>query len=137
MKFTREEFCIGFKACFKVIALTLLLIGMMLVPAWLNLNWPITLVLGVISLSLTVLAGTDFVKKHTQVKFRKNGETTDLWMVISIGVSIGGVIAVWVDKNASILDKKVYGIALLCLVFIAGRSVFLTNKERKKINKAP
>ncbi|MDQ0629387.1 cation transport ATPase [Pantoea agglomerans] len=136
MKFTLEGFLIRFKACFKVIVFTLLLIGFMLVPAWLNWNWPITLVLGIISLSLTVLAGTDFVKKHTQVTFKKDGEKTDLWMIISIGVSIGGVVAVWVDNNASKLDKDAYRIALIILVIIAGCSVYLTEKKKKN-KKAP
>lgn len=132
MKITRKELCIIFKACFKVIVFTVLLIVLMLVPAWLNWNWPITLVLGVISLSLTVLAGTDFVKKHTQVTFKKDGEKTDLWMIISIGVSIGGVVAVWLDKNASCLDKGIYGIALFILLIIAVCSVCLTEKQKTK-----
>lgn len=115
----------------KLLLVTVILIAVILLPAILNLGVPITLVLGVISLSLTVLAGTDFVKKHTQINFTENGTKYDLWMIVSIAISISGVIAIWLDKNADRLDKIVYSITVGILAIIVACSVYMTCKEKK------
>lgn len=120
------------KASGKFLLATVMLIAVILLPAILNLGVPITLILGVISLSLTVLAGTDFVKKHTQINFTENGKKYDLWMIISIAISISGVIGIWLDKNADRLDKIVYSITVGILVIIVIFSVCMTCKEKKK-----
>lgn len=120
------------KASFKVIVITLFLVAAILAPAYMNWGWPITLVLGVISLSLTVLAGTDFVKKHTKVSFSNGGVEYDLWMLISISVSLSSVGAIWIDANANKLDKLVYTLTVIVLLAIVGFSAWLTKK-----NKAP
>lgn len=116
----------------KLLLVTVILIAVILLPAILNFGVPITLVLGVISLSLTVLAGTDFVKKNTQINFTENGTKYDLWMIVSIAISISGVIAIWLDKNADRLDKIVYSITVGILAIIVACSVYMTCKEKKK-----
>jgi len=121
-----------FKAICKLLFVTIILILVIFLPVILKLEVPITLVLGVISLSLTVLAGTDFVKKNTQINFTENGTKYDLWMIVSIAISISGVIAIWIDKNADKLDKIVYFITVGILAIIVACSVYMTCKEKKK-----
>ncbi|MGR4049027.1 hypothetical protein [Kosakonia cowanii] len=120
------------KAIGKLLIVTIILILVIILPAILKLEVPITLILGVISLSLTVLAGTDFVKKNTQINFTENGTKYDLWMIVSIAISISGVIAIWIDKNADKLDKIVYFITVGILAIIVACSVYMTCKEKKK-----
>lgn len=118
------------KASFKVILITLALIVIILIPAF--FQWKITLTLGILSLILTVLAGTDFVKKHTQVQFKKEQKPTDLWLVISVAVSIVGAIAICVDEQVACYEKIAYAItasALTIIAFCSARQSWLENKK--------
>lgn len=52
-------------------------------------------------------------------------------MIVSIAISISGVIAIWLDKNADRLDKIVYSITVGILAIIVACSVYMTCKEKK------
>ncbi|WP_126356831.1 hypothetical protein [Cedecea lapagei] len=131
MKDLLNKIRIFLAATFKVIVVTGILIAIILTPALLPWKLSTNTVLGIISLSLTVLAGTDFVNKNTKVTFKKDGSESDLWLVISIAIAIAGVIAIFKDDKTECIDKVAYGITVLVLSIIVGLSTYKTCKDKK------
>lgn len=131
MKKIVKEISIFMWAIIKILLIISLLLVAVIYPAkWL---WPISKSLTIVSFAITALAGTDFIRLFTTVKFKENQQPIDLWALISIAVSVIGILAVIKDSTPG-EDTSVYKLSILMFIFLIIGS---WRSNKKKIKKAP
>ncbi|EMV1560746.1 hypothetical protein HCG99_11150 [Enterobacter ludwigii] len=130
MKATSKKIAIFTWALIKILFIVSLLLVAVIYPAkWL---WPISVTLSTVSFAITVLAGTDFIRRFTTVKFKEDQRPIDLWTVISIAVSAVGIM-IMIKESTSGLDSNVYIVSIFLFVLV----IIGSWKSNKKKNKAP
>jgi hypothetical protein len=97
--------------------------------------YKVTVALGIVSLILTVLGGTDIVKKYfqyLQLPITKN--ETDVWTACSVAVAFTGTVAgVFKDEFT-----KFEGISYLVIIAILITIMYCSAKQNREAqNKAP
>ncbi|EGT4384423.1 hypothetical protein AUM41_15345 [Cronobacter malonaticus] len=131
MKNLVKQIAIFTWAIIKIVLTTVVLLVAVIYPAkWL---WPISLTLTIVSFALTVLAGTDFIRRFTTVKLKENQQPIDLWTLISIAVSFVGILAM-LKESTSGVDSSVYIVSIVMFIFIIFGS---WRSNKKKTKKAP
>ncbi|MFZ4251832.1 hypothetical protein ACEV6G_07140 [Enterobacter ludwigii] len=130
MKAASKKIAIFTWALIKILFIVSLLLVAVIYPAkWL---WPISVTLSTVSFAITVLAGTDFIRRFTTVKFKEDQRPIDLWTVISIAVSAVGIM-IMIKESTSGLDSNVYIVSIFLFVLV----IIGSWKSNKKKNKAP
>ncbi|MBL5927794.1 MULTISPECIES: hypothetical protein [Enterobacter cloacae complex] len=130
MKAASKKIAIFTWALIKILFIVSLLLVAVIYPAkWL---WPISVTLSTVSFAITVLAGTDFIRRFTTVKFKEDQRPIDLWTVISIAVSAVGIM-IMIKESTSGLDTNVYIVSIFLFVLV----IIGSWKSNKKKNKAP
>lgn len=115
MKAASKKIAIFTWALIKFLFIVSLLLVAVIYPAkWL---WPISVTLSTVSFAITVLAGTDFIRRFTTVKFKEDQRPIDLWTVISIAVSAVGIM-IMIKENTSGLDSNVYKVSIFLFVLV-------------------
>jgi succinate-acetate transporter protein len=92
-----------------------------------------TTALGMVSLTLTVLGGTDFIKDNCQyLKIPLTKRRSDILMVCGIAVGFTAVIAGMVKKEFNFLENISYGALLIILLLTMIMSAKKDIQENKK-----
>ncbi|HFR7338443.1 TPA: hypothetical protein ACHXTH_002898, partial [Shigella sonnei] len=117
------------KGIFLIIALLIFILLMLLLFAKLNFN--VNTALAILSLILTVLSGTDLVKKYTTVK-STNKSPIDMWMVFGIAISAVSMYGLYIDPQLSPLEGLTICIVSLILFVSVLVSALLNYKKIKK-----
>lgn len=112
----------------KPVLLTLLICYILIL---LMEHYSIPVALGLISLAMTVLPGTDIIKKYVQINKAPNGKTTDIWGLISISVGIVGTIIGILEGQIIGKDANAYVFLLITLGIIMLVSAILKKTNRK------
>lgn len=127
MKAASKKIAIFTWALIKILFIVSLLLVAVIYPAkWL---WPISVTLSTVSFAITVLAGTDFIRRFTTVKFKEDQRPIDLWTVISIAVSAVGIM-IMIKESTSGLDTNVYIVSIFLFVLVIIGS-WKSNKKKK------
>ncbi|MGX4995782.1 hypothetical protein [Enterobacter hormaechei] len=112
-----------------IIAILIIIFLLLLTFAMLNFN--VNTALAILSLILTVLSGTDLVKKYTTVK-STNKSPIDMWMVFGIAISAVSMYGLYIDPQLSSLERLTICIVSFILFVSVLASAFLNYKKIKK-----
>lgn len=94
--------------------------------------YKVTVALGMVSLTLTVLGGTDFVKNKFQyLKLPGSNNQSDVWTVCSVAVAITGTaIGIW-KREFSCFEGISYSVLIVFLCFIMYKSAKMHEAKKK------
>jgi hypothetical protein len=81
-------------------------------------HYSLPVALGLISLAMTVLSGTDFVRNNIQYINPPNGKTYDIWGLSSISVGVFAVIRGIQENQIEGSDASAYKVLLGILFLI-------------------
>ncbi|MGC0802087.1 hypothetical protein WKH16_03425 [Pantoea agglomerans] len=117
------------KGIFLIISILIIIFLLLLTFAMLNFN--VNTALAILSLILTVLSGTDLVKKHTIVK-STNKSPIDMWMVFSVAISAVSMYGLYIDPQLSRVERLTIFVVSTILLISVLTSAFLNYKKIKK-----
>lgn len=117
------------KGIFLVLAILIFILLLLFTFAMLNFN--VNTALAILSLILTLLSGTDLVKKHTTVK-STNKSPIDMWMVFGVAISAVSMYGLYIDPQLSPLERVTICIVSLILLVVVLASAFLNYRKIKK-----
>ncbi|MFO3731099.1 hypothetical protein [Citrobacter koseri] len=114
-----------------LLLIAILTIIFLLLLLFAKLNFNVNTALAIFSLILTVLSGTDFIKKHTSIK-STNKSPIDMWMVFSVAIAAVSMYGLYIDPQLSPLEILTICIVSLILLVTVLVSAFLNYRKIKK-----
>ncbi|WP_353654416.1 phosphate-starvation-inducible PsiE family protein [Citrobacter sp. CK190] len=114
-----------------LLLIAILTIIFLLLLLFAKLNFNVNTALAIFSLILTVLSGTDFIKKHTSIK-STNKSPIDMWMVFSVAITAVSMYGLYIDPQLSPLEILTICIVSLILLVTVLVSAFLNYRKIKK-----
>ncbi|EJD6489941.1 TPA: hypothetical protein U2L64_000142 [Citrobacter koseri] len=114
-----------------LLLIAILTIIFLLLLLFAKLNFNVNTVLAIFSLILTVLSGTDFIKKHTSIK-STNKSPIDMWMVFSVAITAVSIYGLLIEPSLLDIERYTIFIASGLLLLTVFTSAYLNYRKIKK-----